>query len=71
MCQFVKSICSYKKKNENGKKYPVFFHIFYKYFIDMLKTYEDQKSKGASPDLRIKEAIFNIIQNISEQIEKY
>jgi hypothetical protein len=49
----------------------VFFHIFYKYFIDILKIYEEQKAKGQVPDLRIKEAIFEILHTISEQIEKY
>jgi valyl-tRNA synthetase len=69
--QFVKSICSYKKKNESGKRYPAFFHVFYKYFVDILKTYEEQKVKGQTPDLRIKEAIFEILHSISEQIENY
>jgi hypothetical protein len=66
----VKSICSFKRKNEDGKRFPAFFHVFYKYFIDILKIYDEQKAKGQVPDLRIKEAVFEILHTISEQIEK-
>ena len=67
----MKSICCYKKKNESGLKYPAFFNVFYKYLIDILKIYEEQKIKGPTPDQRIKEAIFEILHTIAEQIQKF
>lgn len=67
VCQFVKTVCSYKKRNEKGKyiKKPPYFEIVYKYLISILEIYEGQVLTGNSPDVRIKEGILYIIQAIS------
>jgi hypothetical protein len=67
VCQFVKTVCSFKKRNEKGKyiKKPPYFEVVYKYLISILEIYESQVSAGNSPDVRIKEGVLYIIQSIS------
>jgi len=70
VCQFVKTICSYKKKNEKGKyiKKPVYFDVVYKYLISILEIYDSQVLSGNSPDVRIKEGVLYIIQSIANNV---
>ncbi len=72
VCQFVKTICSYKKKNEKGKyiRKPVYFETVYKYLLSILEIYESQVLGGNSPDVRIKEGVLYIIQSISNIVIK-
>lgn len=70
-CQFVDYMCKYRKKEKGKKKshYP-YFNNFYKYFISILNMYEEQKKNGGNPDLRIKEAVLEILTKLAIQIEE-
>ena len=69
--QFLKIICKYQKRNEKGDyiKAPVYFEFIYKYFISLLKTFDDDYTNG-NLDVRYKEAILFLIQSLNEFILK-
>ncbi len=68
ICQFVKSVCSYKRDKE---KTPCYFESMYKYFVSVLDMYQDKINKGENIDVRIKEAVLYIMQSLSSEILKY
>lgn len=68
--KFTNELCKFRKLNKIGKKEktPLYFDNLYKFFVSVLEVYSDQIKNGVQTDFRIKEAVFSIIENISEII---
>ena len=74
VCQFIRSLCTFRKKGNDGKiikkQTPPYYQDVFKYFISILDQYESQVKMNNNPDPRIKESVLYLIQSISSSVIK-
>jgi hypothetical protein len=72
VCQFIKSLCTFKNKNKDGKiigKAPYYEDCF-NFLVNILEMYESQISQSVEVDVRIKESVLYILQSIAPNVIK-
>lgn len=70
--KFANELCKHKRKigSHKKEKFPVYFEMVYKFFVNVLEIYDDQIKNNKPTDFRIKEAVLYIIENICSSINE-